>query len=253
MVHSTILGWTMKYAETDPELRTMDFLKIWDATKFQRDDFRESSKDDKTYSSLYSRLCRRLIADPRGVDVAYLLDTVDTQPGYGDEENDVRIVDGLRESYFWMLFNLHKDGKLGTLWQKFTAYATEYGHYPPSHWHSEILQLANRFMKETNEYRFLPFFKAWNPENLRKKDWKEKKNGEMIIPPTAKKALKTACDHALKRAVVPGSLNWLVAACKDGKKRIPKDEYLPRDYAQVLQHNGQTKKAIAAYCIFHYH
>jgi hypothetical protein len=247
MVHSTILGWTMKYAETDPELRTMDFLKIWDATKFQREDFRESSKDDITYSSLYSRLCRRLIADPRGVDVAYLLDAVDTQPGYGDEENDVRIVDGLRESYFWKLFNLHKDGKLGSLWQEFTAYATEYGQYPPSHWHSEILQLANRFMKETNEYRFLPFFKAWNPENLRKKDWKEKKKGEIIIPPTAKKALKTACGQALKRAVVPGSLDWLVAVCKDGKKRIPKDEYIPRDFAHVLNHNGQTKEAIAAY------
>ena len=247
MLHSQILNWTMKYAESDPNLRTMDFLKIWNGRHFQHEDFRETTDGDVTYSSLYSRLCRRLIADPRGVDVGYLLSTVNTQPGYGDEENDIRIVDGLREPYFWKLFKLQKEGKLGKLWQEFTTYATEYGQYPPSHWHSEILQLANRFMKEANEYRFLPFFKAWNPENLRKEDWKETKKGELSLPPKAKKALKTACSQALKKAVVPGSLDWLVAACKEGKKRIPKDEYLPRDFAQMLNHNGQTKEAIAAY------
>ena len=175
MLHSQILNWTMKYAETDPELRTMDFLKIWDATKFQAEDFEETTAGGITFSPLYSRLCSRLIADPRGVDLPYLLNNVDTHPGWGDESNEVRIVDGLRKAYFWKLLNLEKDGDKGLFWQSFTTYAEEYGQYSASEWHTEILQLANRFMKETEEYRFLPFFKAWNPENLRKEDWKEKK------------------------------------------------------------------------------
>ncbi len=38
-------------------------------------------------------------------------------------------------------------------------------------------------MKENEEWRFLNFFKNWNPENLRTEDWKETKKDENTYKP----------------------------------------------------------------------
>jgi hypothetical protein len=247
MVHSQILNWTMKYAETDPELRTMDFLKIWDARNLSPEDVHEGDIDGKTIPSLFTRLCRKLVADPHGVDVPYLLSTVDTQPGHWDETNEVRIIDELRQQVFWQILKAGNEKRFGGLWQLLDNYLAVYSDYPASHWHSEVLQLAERFMKEGHEHRFLPLFKNWNPVNFRKQDWKETKNDEATYPPLAQKALKKACTVALKKKATPGSLDWLITACTEGVEQLPHDEYLPRNRAQLLKHNGQTDVATAAY------
>jgi hypothetical protein len=247
MVHSQILNWTMKYAAGDPNLRTMDFLKIWDARNLSPEDVREGDIDGQAIPSLFTRLCRKLVADPHGVDVHYLMSTVDTRPGYRGETNEVRIIDELRQQVFWQILTAGNENRFSDLWPLLDNYLTVYATYPASHWNSEILQLAERFTKDEYADRFLPFFKSWNPVKLRPADWKETKNGEATYPPLAQKALKKAAVVALKKATIPGSLDWLITACTEGVKQLPQDEYLPRNRAQLLKHNGQADAATAAY------
>ncbi|PHI21514.1 hypothetical protein CEQ90_01475 [Lewinellaceae bacterium SD302] len=251
MVHSQILNWTMKYAETDPELRTMDFLKIWDASNLSLEDVREGDIDGNPIPSLFTRLCRKLVADPHGVDVPYLLSTVDTQPGHWDETNEVRIIDELRQQVFWQILKAGNENRLGALWQLLDNYLAVYADYPASHWHSEVLQLAERFTKEQNAARFLPFFKRWKPEKLRDADWKEVTKqgdgGEFTIKPLAQKALKKASTVALAIVAAPGSLDWLVDLYTIAVEKLPFDDYLPRDRAKLLKHSGQPEAAQIAY------
>ena len=81
------------------------------------------------------------------------------------------ILDFFREPFFWNIFNAHKENRFSDLWNLFEEYNANYTKYGQSKWHSEILNLAERFMKENDEWRFLNFFKNWNPENLRNDDY----------------------------------------------------------------------------------
>ena len=47
-------------------------------------------------------------------------------------------------------------------------------------------------MQETEQWRFLEFFKNWNPENLLDEDWKEVKKDDKVYKPLAIKCLKKA-------------------------------------------------------------
>lgn len=251
MVHSQILNWTMKYAEGDPNLRTMDFLKIWDARNLSPKDVREGDIDGQAIPSLFSCLCRKLVADPHGVDVPYLLSTVDTQPGYGSETNEVRIIDKLRQQVFWQILTAGNENRFSDLWPLLDNYLTVYADYPTSHWHSEILQLAERFTKDQYTARFLPFFKSWNPEKLRDTDWKEVtkegNEGAFTIKPLAQKVLKKASTIALAASAAPGSLSWLIDLYTVAVEKLPLDDFLPRDRAKLLRHNGQADAAQTAY------
>ncbi|MBC6995897.1 hypothetical protein QWY85_17225 [Neolewinella lacunae] len=251
MVHSQILNWTMKYAENDPNLRTMDFLKIWDARNLSHQDVREGNIDGKPIPSLFTRLCRKLVADPHGVDIPYLMSTVNTRPGFKDETNEIRIIDELRQQVFWQILTAGNENRFGDLWPLLVNYLEVYTNYPASHWHSEVLQLAERFTKDHHASRFLPFFKRWDPAKLRDADWKETvkegDNGEFTIKPLAQKALKKSSEVALANPAAPNSLNWLIDLYAIAVKKLPLDDFLPRDRAKLLRHNGQTEAATAAY------
>ena len=247
MVHSQILNWTMKYAETDSALRTMDFLKLWDAKNLSYDDLRDGELNGDKIPSLFSRLCRRLINDGRGVDVQYLITNVEPPYGGPAEPREVFVLDTLREQYFWQLWRLNKENQTSELWRRYENYTYQLGGYPASRWHSEVLQLAERCMNESNEHRFLSFFRRWNPDRLRNEDWKETNRGEATYSPLGQKALKKACAVAMKKPAQPQSLNWLIAVCREGVSKLPEDEYLPRNLAQLLKHNGQLDAAVKAY------
>ena len=90
------------------------------------------------------------------------------------------ILDFFREPFFWNIFNAHKENRFSDLWSLFDHYNANYAKYGQSKWHSETLNLAERFMKDNDEGRFLNFFKNWNPENLRTEDWKETKKDELL-------------------------------------------------------------------------
>ena len=105
------------------------------------------------------------------------------------------ILDFFREPYFWNLYNAHKENRITELWELFSRYNIIYGKYGRSKWHSEILKIADRFMKENESWRFLSFFKEWNPSHFTDSDWREEKgkDGE-TFKPVAIKAIKKSFD-----------------------------------------------------------
>ena len=133
------------------------------------------------------------------------------------------------------------------LWRQFENYATQFGAYAPSHWHSEILHFAERCMKEREEFRFFSFFKKWNPERLRTDDWKDQKRGESTFSSLAQKAIKKACALTLKQSVRTESLAWLITVSEEAVRRLPDDDYLARDLAQLYKQNGQIEQCNAYY------
>lgn len=85
------------------------------------------------------------------------------------------IIESIIEAFFWNIFDY---------------YGKTYSNYGSSYWHLEILKLADRYMIENNQWRFLNFVKNWDIENFRDDDWKEKIDGEYTHKAIAIKALK---------------------------------------------------------------
>jgi hypothetical protein len=140
------------------------------------------------------------------------------------------VIDFFRETIFWNILNAHKENKFSELWNLFEQYNSNYSKHGQSKWHSEILNLAERFMKENDEWRFLNFFKNWNPENLRNDDWKETKKDEHTYKPLATKAIKKAFE-VLKTQPSEQDLSWLIKPYETAIKLFPVDEWLLREKA----------------------
>ena len=80
-------------------------------------------------------------------------------------------------------------------------------------------------MKEKDEWRFINFFKNWNPENLRTDDWKETKKDEHTYKPLATKAIKKGFE-VLKIQLYEQDLSWLIKSYETAIKFLPEDEWL---------------------------
>jgi len=132
------------------------------------------------------------------------------------------------------------------LWNLFEQYNNNYSKYGQSKWHSEILNLAERFMKENEEWRFLNFFKNWNPENLRPEDWKEIKKDEHTYKPLATKTIKKAFE-ILKTQTSEQNLSWLIQPYETAIKLFPDDEWLLREKALLHFKNTELELAIKIY------
>jgi tetratricopeptide (TPR) repeat protein len=156
------------------------------------------------------------------------------------------ILDYFREPFFWNIFKAHKENRFSELWNLFEKYNTHYTKYGQSKWHSEILNLAERFMKENDEWRFLIFFKNWNPENFRNEDWKETIKDENTYKPLAIKSIKKAFD-ILKTNNSDQNLTWLIKPYEEAIRLFPNDEWLLREKALLHFKNNELELAINIY------
>jgi hypothetical protein len=156
------------------------------------------------------------------------------------------ILDFFREPFFWNIFNAHKEKRFSDLWNLFEHYNANYTKYGQSKWHSEILNLAERFMKENDEWRFINFFKDWNPKNLRNEDWKETKKDENTYQSLATKVLKKTFE-ILKTQTSEQDLSWFIQAYEKAIKLFPDDEWLLRQKALVHLRNNELELAIKIY------
>jgi hypothetical protein len=156
------------------------------------------------------------------------------------------ILDFFREPFFWNIFNAHKENRFSDLWNLFDHYNANYAKYGQSKWHSEILNLAERFMIENDEWRFINFFKNWNPENLRTEDWKETKKDEHTYKPLATKALKKTFE-ILKTQTSEQDLSWLIKPYETAIKLFPDNEWLLREKALLHFKNNELELAIKIY------
>ncbi len=238
MLHSMILNYALNYSKTHSNFKLYDFFLLWNPDNLRYEDLHDGHKDGKDIPSLISRICREFANSNSEINIEELLSKIAL--------NKETVLDFFREAIFWNIFNAHKENKLSELWNLFEQYNNNYSKYGQSEWHSEILNLAERFMKEKDEWRFLNFFKNWNPENLRVDDWKETKKGEHTYKPLAIKALKKTFE-ILKTQTSEQNISWLLQPYEKAIKLFSDDEFLLREKALLHFKNNELELAIKIY------
>lgn len=238
MLHSIILNFALNYSKTHSDFKFYSFFLLWNPDNLRHEDLHDGYKDGKDIPSLISRICREFVNSNTGINIEEFLSKINL--------NKETILDFFRETIFWNIFNAHKENKFSELWSLFEQYNTNYSKHGQSKWHSEILNLAERFMKENDEWRFFNFFKNWNPESLRKDDWKETKKDEHTYKPLATKAIKKAFE-VLKTQPSEQDLSWLIKPYETAIKLFPDDEWLLREKALLHFKNNELELAIKIY------
>ncbi|WP_218620384.1 tetratricopeptide repeat protein [Flavobacterium sp. I3-2] len=238
MLHSMILNFALNFSKSNTDFKFFNFFKLWDPSNLRPEDLKDGDKDGNKIPSLISRICREFINSKAEIDLNFLFDSI--------KLDNNKILDFFREPYFWKLMNLNKENRFNQLWSLFNEYITKYASYDSSKWHSEILNLAERFMKENEEWRFFEFFKQWNPEKLRDEDWKETKKEEFTYKPLAIKALKKSFE-CIKKQNNEQNLNWIIPAYHKAIKLFPDDEWILREKALIHIKSKQFEEAISIY------
>ena len=238
MLHSMILNFALNYSKTHSDFKFYNFFLLWNPDNFRHEDLHDGHKDGKSIPSLISRICREFVNSNTEIHIEEFLSKI--------KLNKETVLDFFRETIFWNIFNAHKENKFSELWNLFEQYNNNYSKHGQSKWHSEILNLAERFMKENDEWRFLHFFKNWNPENLRTDDWKETKKDEHTYKPLAIKALKKTFE-ILKTQTSEQDLSWLIKPYETAIKLFPDDEWLLREKALLHFKNNELELAIKIY------
>lgn len=237
MLHSMILNFALNYSKTHSDFKFYSFFLLWNPDNLRHEDLHDGYKDGKDIPSLISRICREFVNSKTEINIEEFLSKINL--------NKETVLDFFRETIFWNIFNAHKENKFSELWSLFEQY-NNYSKHGQSKWHSEILNLAERFMKENDEWRFFNFFKNWNPENLRKDDWKETKKDEHTYKPLATKAIKKAFE-VLKTQPSEQGLSWLIKPYETAIKLFPEDEWLLREKALLHFKNNELDLAIKIY------
>jgi hypothetical protein len=238
MLHSFILQFAIIYSSKHDGFDIYKFFQIWNPQYLRDEDKKREIKDGKTYPSLIEKILRLLVDKNYNFDVKYLQNVIG---------NDLLVIDTIRETYFWKLFNFHKDNKFNDLWSMFSFYVNNFSSFGGSHWHSEILKLANRFMIEDNAWRFFKFFKFWGYQNLRYDDWQEENNGEHTYKPLARKSLSLINKHIKSNTIDINDLNWALELYNIALKKFEDDTWLLREYATLLYKVNKVEDAISIY------
>lgn len=238
MLHSMIFNFALNYSKTHSDFKFYNFFLLWNPDNLRYEDLNDGYIDGKSIPSLISRICREFVKSNTEINLEEFSDKIDL-----DKET---VLDFFRETIFWNIFNTHKENRFAELWNLFEQYNVNYSKYGQSKWHSEILNLAGRFMKENDAWRFINFFKDWNPENLRNEDWKETKKDKNTYQPLATKALKKTFE-ILKTQTSEQNLSWLIQAYEKAIKLFQDDEWLMRQKALLHLRNNELELAIKIY------
>ena len=238
LLHSVILKFSITYALKNQQFNLFKFFQLWNPEYLRDEDKEKESDGGKIYPSLVERLLRQFANDSDQIDVVYL------QRVIGDES---LVIDTIRETYFWKIFNLHKENNLKALWAMFDYYVSTYSNYGASHWHSEILKIADRFMVEKDTWRFYIFLKKWNFENFQKDDWYEEIGDDFKSKPLVKKALKKVFEFIKLPDNREKNFKWILPLYQKTLKVFDGDIWILREYATILNKSGETQEAINIY------
>jgi len=238
LLHSVILQFTISYAHKHQDFNLYKFFELWNPLFLRDEDKCKQYKDEKIYPSLVEKLIRVVLEQNYPFDINYLQNSI------GDKELIIEII---RENYFWKLFNLHKNNRLQDLWRIFDYYVSTFSIYGVSHWHSEILKIADRFMIEDNSWRFFIFFQKWGIENFQHNDWEYEINGEFKNKPIVIKALKKIFELSKLPSSQNHDFNWILPLYEEALKKFNDDIWILREYATLLNKVGDNRKAIELY------
>ncbi len=257
LLHSKILNFALNFSKIHKDFKFYNFFLLWNPNNLRLDDMHDENIEGKKIPSLITRICREFVSNNIIFDIDEILISK-IKPEFINKEtflsdfDDVRsitretILDSFRESFYWNIFNAHKENRFSDLWNLFEQYNANYSKYGQSKWHSKILNLAERFMNNDDELSFLKFFKNWNPEYLRTEDWKETIKDEHTYIPLAKKVIKKAYE-ILKTQRSKQDLSWLIKLYETAIKLSPDDEWLLREKALLHFKNNELELAIKIY------
>lgn len=240
-LHSQILNLALNYSKQDENFKLVPFLRLWGPNNLRADDFDDSrGNDGKPIPSLMSRIARAVVNYPYEDIRAF----VDLLPRQKDD-----FIEMLREHFFWNLYHSTEGGTDSATWTLFEKYLDFFPESASSIWHSKVLSLAERVMKDNNAFRFYDFFRRWNPSKLRAADWQEEKgeNSETYKPlavkslKKAREALNNMSDDQI------GDLQWLIDLYGTAVKKFPDDDWNIRSKALLHLRAGQLPKAKSIY------
>lgn len=237
LLHSMILNFALYYSKEHLDFNLYEFFKLWNPENLRAEDKLNQWYNDKETPSLLSRIFRAFIENKYCIDIDYLVENVKIR----------EVIDLLREPSFWKIFNARKENKISDLWGLFDNYNLQFSKFHKSKWHSEILSLAERYMQETDEWRFLDFFKEWNPNNLMDEDWEEVKKDENTYKPLAVKCLKKAYEIVKIQNNETYNTDWLIETYNIAVSKFPKDEWIKREKALLLIINKDFNQSIEIY------
>jgi len=246
MLHSMILSFGLNYSKDHPDFNLYNFFKLWNPSNLRVEDKEKQHFNGKEIPSLISRVFREFIDKDLLIDIDYLIENIDLVSWNSNSSPAQQILDLLREPFFWKLFNAYKENKQSELWNMFSKYNQTFSKYEKSKWHSEILSIAERYMEETEEWRFLEFFRMWDPEKLRNEDWIENKKDDKVFKPLAIKCIKKTF-KIIKNQNKIFSEVWLVPIYSQAVKFFPDDEWILRENALLLIKNNEIEAAANIY------
>ena len=238
LLHSMILQIAVHYSSTHKDFDIFKFFQIWNPKYLQSDDLKKQYHEGKEFPSLLSRLLKVIINNQTPYDINYLIHEIGNQN---------LIIESIRETFFWKIFQAHKDNQINFMWSVLNYYVNTYSNYGPSHWHSEILKLAERYMVEDNQWRFYEFIKNWNIQNFTNDDWKEEINGEYTNKPLALKSLKKLFEILKSSNKDQEDISWILNLYQYALKKLDNDIWLLREYAILLNKANKTDEAIEIY------
>lgn len=239
LVNSLILRFAIKYSKVCSNFNLMAFYKYW-GNAFSEKDFQDSVTDSGAKVPALIKSFAQAIID-KTLPVAY---------------EDIQTVRNMfelcLEKLFWNIFNAEKEGNYKKLWDLFDYYLAYFAKKESSHYNSEILNLALRFMSEQQSYRFPNFFYAWG-ETFKEEDWEVKtiiiKNELKEIPSLISRTLK----HCLASIQMseerdPKILNYLEKLYKELIfDRHDESQWLLRDLAIVYELKNEQQQAYDLY------
>lgn len=247
LLHSMILNFALHYSKDHSDFNLYNFYKLWNSENLRAEDKEKQSHEGKEYPSLISRIFRVFIDKNYKIEIDNLLENIDLSSWNDDYSSNQKVLDLLREPFFWKIFNAKKDNNLSYLWQLFTEYNEKFADYEKSKWHSEILNLAERYMTENEEWRFEKFFIEWKPVNFFENDWNETTKDDKVYKPLAIKCLKKSFNIIKNQEDKEFNLELFISLYDKAILKFPSDYWLKREKALLLMRNKQSELASEIY------
>lgn len=246
MLHSMILNFAINYSKTHLDFVFYRFLMMWGIENLREDDFSELHTDGHVISSLISRICKTLIDNPSQFNLQEFVNSF-------KEERRIEVVEHLRNSIFWNIMNQHKNGDTNDqLCATFNSYANNYSSFKGSHWHSEILKIANRFIPDEYGQHYFTFVRNWYGEgNFLHEDWlktvaEDGKEYPSLVVKTAKRCYEILkMDYKLRRDMT--QIEWLKSLYQTIYKHDSDDDWSIRIYATLCKWTGHFEETINIY------
>lgn len=241
MLHSQMLNFTLSFSKEHSDFSFYRFFMLWGPENLRYEDLNKGFYNGSEIPSLISRICRQIVNSGEDIDIEKLCKKINLPKS--------ETLDLLREPQFWKIMNLHKEGKTHEMFETFSVYNKRNAVYGASHWHSEVLKLAERYMNGQDAWRFIYFFRDWRYENLMDIDWKEEidNNGNTYNSLAVKAAKK--CYEYLKELHPRNAelVSWLDSLYNVVIEHTKKDEWVLRQRAIIYTWQQRYNLAISIY------